>query len=504
MTSPVRVRYAPSPTGIPHVGNIRTALFNWLFARRHGGSFIVRIEDTDQARIVEGATEAILESLAWLGLDWDEGPELGGTGEKGNYGPYVQSKRLAHYQEAAERLVRQGNAYHCSCTPEQLDAMRKAQREQGKPTGYNRTCRNLTDDQRNAQQAQGQKGVIRFAMPLEGETSFEDGIRGPVVFQNALLDDFVILKSDGYPTYHLGHVVDDHLMEISHVLRADEWISSTPRHTLLYQTLGWQAPIYAHLPIILGPDRSKLSKRHGATSVLDYRDQGFLPEAMVNFLSLLGWSYDDHTELMSKEDLIRNFSLERMGKAGAIFNIEKLLWMNGVYIRERIPADQLTDRLVTVLEEDLPPGVPRPISREYVARILPLIRDRLKLLRSGEVAKQHQEGAAELTTFFFIEGLSYPKEDLVQKKMEQSATLQALESSLAALEKLEEFGADSLEAALRSLAEELGVKAGQLFGTLRVACTGRKVSPPLFETMDVLGRDRCIERIRFAIALLKG
>jgi glutamyl-tRNA synthetase len=323
ITLPVRVRYAPSPTGYPHVGNIRTALFNWLFARHYGGSFIVRVEDTDVVRKVEGAVENILDSLRWMGIDWDEGPEVGG-----NYGPYFQSQRLAFYHPVAQQLVEGGYAYPCYCSSQRLEEMRAEQVRRKQPPGYDRRCRNLTQKECAQFEEQGITPVIRFKTPIGGQTKFWDLIRRGVVFKNNTLDDFVLLKSDGYPTYHLANVVDDHVMQISHVLRADEWLSSTPRHVLLYQALGYEPPQFAHLPMILGADRSKLSKRHGSVSILEYRERGYLPEAMANFLALLGWSLDDKTELFSKEELIRHFSLERLSKTAAIFNIDKLYWMN--------------------------------------------------------------------------------------------------------------------------------------------------------------------------------
>ena len=293
---PVRVRYAPSPTGIPHVGNIRTALFDWLFARHSGGAFILRVEDTDQSRFDPGALDAIYASLRWLGLDWDEGPEAGG-----DYGPYVQSERLEHYQKYARQLIEQGNAYECCCSTERLAEIRAERQKRKQPPRYDRHCRDLTDAEREARRAAGDEAVVRFRTPDEGTTSFDDIVRGHVEFENATIDDFVALKSDGFPTAHLAHVVDDHLMEISHVLRGEEWVSSTPRQILLYQALGWEPPQFVHMSVILGPDKGKLSKRHGALSVLDYRDQGYLPEAMFNFLGLIGWSLDDHTVLMSRE-----------------------------------------------------------------------------------------------------------------------------------------------------------------------------------------------------------
>ena len=493
MAPQVRVRYAPSPTGIPHVGNIRTALFNWLFARHTGGSFILRVEDTDQARTVEGAAEAIFESLLWLGLDWDEGPEIEGEGYRGGYGPYRQSLRRELYRKYTEQLVESGDAYVCSCTPERLDEMRRRQREEGLPPGYDRHCRDLTDADRAADVSSGTPQVVRFRVPDGGETGFDDLVRGPVSFQNAVLDDFVIMKSDGFPTYHLANVVDDHLMEISHVLRAEEWLSSTPRHVLLYRALGWEPSAFAHLPMILGPDRSKLSKRHGATSLLEYRDRGFLPEAMVNFLVLLGWSLDDKTELFSREDLVKQFDLARVTKAGAIFNMEKLEWMNGTYLRGLSPQ-ALAERMLPYLESDLPSAVPRPLPRDYAGRIVPLVQDRLRTLHD----------AAPHVEFFFLEDVAPAPKDLVQKGMDPPGAQAALETALPRLEALPSFDAGPLEEVLRPLADELGLKTGHLFGTLRVATTGRTAAPPLFETMEVLGRDRCLDRIRKAIAVLRG
>ncbi|MSQ26392.1 MAG: glutamate--tRNA ligase [Dehalococcoidia bacterium] len=495
MSTAVRVRYAPSPTGIPHVGNIRTALFNWLFARHMGGSFIVRIEDTDQARKVDGAVEAILESLAWLGIDWDEGPERDGCGERGAYGSYFQSRRKEEglYDRYARQLVNGGHAYVCDCTTERLDSMREAQRAAGQPPGYDRRCRNLAAQARAAQAANGSPKVVRFKVPESGDTSFHDLIRDEVSFQNDLLDDFVLLKSDGFPTYHLANVVDDHLMEVTHVMRAEEWLSSTPRHVLLYDAFGWTPPLFAHLPMILGSDRSKLSKRHGATSLLEYRDEGFLPEAMLNFLALLGWSLDDKTEKFTSDELIKHFAIERIGKTGAIFNKEKLEWFNGVYVRQ-MPATGLARRMTPFLEGKggLPADVSRPIDQAYLSRIVPLVQERVKRL----------DEAAELTGFFFSDGIAPQAADLVQKGMDGAATRGALEAALARMEALAAWDAPALEQALRALAGELQVKTGQLFGALRFAATGSKATPPLFDTLAVLGRERVLRRVRRAAQAL--
>jgi len=465
------------------VGNIRTALFNWLFARHHGGSFIVRIEDTDVTRKVKGAVEAILDALRWLGLDWDEGPEVGGE-----YGPYFQSERLELYHEAAERLIAQGDAYHCYCSPQRLEEMRKEQARRKQPPGYDRTCRNLTPEERAEKEAEGIKPVVRFKVPLSGQTQTNDLIRGDVVFENSTIDDFVLLKSDGYPTYHLANVADDHSMKISHVLRAEEWISSLPRHLLLYRALGFEPPLFAHLPMILGTDRSKLSKRHGAVSITEYHQQGYLPETMVNFLALLGWSLDDKTEIMSRDELVENFSLERVSRTAAIFNAEKLGWMNGVYIRS-LSLENFTQRALPFLDKGLPASVKRPLPIDYVRQIMPLIQERARTL--AEVP--------ELTKFFFVDDFDYDADLLIQKKMARESTLYALEVSKQRLEQLDSFDTESLENILRPLAEEMGLKTGQLFGTLRVATTGRTAAPPLFETMAVLGKKCCLKRIEAAL-----
>lgn len=476
--SKVRVRFAPSPTGYPHVGNIRTALFNWLFARHNGGIFILRIEDTDQERKVEGAVDIIIDSLKWLGLDYDEGP-------------YIQSERLDIYRKYAEQLVQEGKAYYCFCSSERLDAMRKQQMANKLPPGYDRHCRDLTPEEVEAERKQGKRPVVRFRMPLTGQTRVTDLIRGEVVFENSLLDDFVLLKSDGYPTYHLANVIDDHFMEISHVMRAEEWLSSTPRHLLLYRAFNWDAPHFAHLPMILGPDKSKLSKRHGATAINEYREMGYLPEAMINFLSLLGWSLDDKTEIMSVEEIIRNFSLERISKTAAIFNMSKLQWMNGIYIR-RLGPDDFASRCLPFLERDLPLEVKRPIDLGYLRSMAPLVQERVKTL--AEVPS--------LVDFFFLDELDYDR-SLILGKLEKEQAVAILQRTIEVLKDLPDWKAETLEATVRPLTEEMGMKAGPFFGVLRVAVTGRTASPPLFQTMEVLGREKCLQRLNVATAKLK-
>ena len=487
MAENVRVRYAPSPTGEPHIGNMHSALFEWLFARRHGGKFIVRIEDTDQERVVPGAVDAILDGLRWLNIDWDEGPSMGGP-----YGPYIQSERLATYQEMAERLIRQGDGYRCYCSRERLNEMRQEQERRVQPTGYDGRCRHLSLAQRQDMEAEGGPCVVRFAMPTSGITRVHDLIHGDVDFGNELIDDFIILKADGFPTYHLASVVDDHLMEISHVLRADEWLPSTPRHLQLYRALGFTAPEFGHLPILLGPDRDKLSKRHGATSVLEYRDRGYLPEAVLNFMALLGWSLDDRTEVMSVEILKENFSLERVSRAPAIFDQEKLLWMNGLYIRE-LTGEDLAERLYPFLERDLAEEL-LPVDRDYLLRIVPLIRERIKLLSD----------AAEMISYFFQQEVDYDPADLVQRGMDQESTVAALRLARDELTAVADFEHQHLEEILRAAGTALGLATRQFFGTLRVAVTGRTATPPLFETMEVVGRERVLSRLGSAVVRLTG
>ena len=512
----VRVRYAPSPTGYPHIGNIRTALFNWLLARHTGGRFILRIEDTDIARRVKGSEDAILHSLRWLGLDWDEGPEVGG-----DYGPYIQSERRDLYQKCAQQLLEGGHAYKCYCSAERLSRMRAEMAERKESMrNYDRHCRDLSPEERSRLESGGISPVIRFKVPLMGQTTFHDLIRGDITFDNSELDDLVLLKSDGYPTYHLANIVDDHFMKITHVMRADEWLSSTPRHVLLYRAFEWEPPLFAHLPMILGVDKSKLSKRHGAVSLIEYSEMGYLPEAMTNFLALLGWALDDKTEIFSKEELVRHFSIERISKNAAVFNKEKLDWMNGVYIRQSISPNpvsvkaevelptvtkELTDQLLAFLERDLPMEVKRPITKEYVQQIAPLIYQRFKKF----------EEAAELCKFFFQTILVYDVDSLLGKKLTKATAVAALEAALQRLneldtdwegtgrdaEKLAE-DASSLETVLRNLAVDLGLKTGELFGLLRVAVTGRTAAPPLFQTMAVLGRERCLRRIEVALGRL--
>ena len=492
MAEGIRVRFAPSPTGDPHVGNIRTALFNWLFARHTQGTFILRIEDTDQMRTAKGALESIFDSLEWLGLDWDEGPRIGGP-----YEPYIQSerKKMGIYQEKAEQLLREGHAYYCYCTPDELAQMRKEQQQQGEPPRYDRRCRNLSQAEH---QARGERPrVVRFKTPLEGELiTVDDIIRGEVTFDPSVLDDFVLLKSDGYPTYHLANVADDNAMQVSHVLRAEEWLSSAPRHLLLYKALGYEPPQFGHLPMILGPDRAKLAKRHGATSLLDYQKDGFLPEAMCNFLALLGWSLDDKTNIIPRDELVRHFSLERVGKSPAIFNLEKLTWMNGVYLRQ-LPAEDMADRLSESLEsyirQNQHPVQVAP-SPEYLRTVVPLVQERLKTLNPREVW--------DLCSFFLEEPPRYEVDPPLPKGMDPGTARTALQATIAAIQPMSHFEAEAIEQVLRPLAEHLQLKTRELFGAIRIAVTGQTAAPPLFDTLAVMGKQRVLARLGHVVATL--
>ena len=486
MTERVRTRFAPSPTGFLHVGSIHSALFAWLFARHNGGVFVLRIEDTDVARKVEGALESIFEDFRWLNMDIDESPEVGGK-----YGPYIQSQRLEKYKEAARQLITMGAAYKCYCSQERLEILRAEQIKRKLSLGYDRHCRNLSEAERAQKEKEGIVPVVRLKTPSEGQTAVHDVILGDVVFKNSTIEDAVLLKSDGYPTYHLANVVDDHDMKISHVIRGEEWMSSTPYHILLYNALGYEIPEFAHLPMLLGKDHSKLGKRHGSTSIQQFRDEGFLPEAMINFMVLLGWSLDDKTEIMSREDMVKHFSLERVSKTAAIFDYDKLKWMNGVYIRG-LSIDDLTGRVFPFLEKDLPPEVKRPIDIDYVRQIVPLIRERIITLKD----------AATYADFFFLDELEYDSAMLVGKKRTAETVLMALKAAEEKLSTMESFSHDLLEDTLRHLADELGIKTSELFNPLRVAATARDAAPPLFETMAVLGKERCLKRIRAALAKL--
>jgi glutamyl-tRNA synthetase len=491
---PVRVRFAPSPTGYFHVGGARTALYNWLFARHHeGGTFILRIEDTDRKRYQEEAEQDLFDSLRWLGLQWDEGPGVGG-----DYGPYYQSQRLELYTKYAGQLLDQGQAYKCFCSPQRLAEVRQQQKAENRPhIGYDRHCRGLTAAQVAEREAEGLQPVVRLKAPLEGQTSFHDVLRGTTTVDNETLEDIVLLKSDGYPTYHLANVVDDHLMEISHIMRGDEWLSTCPIHVILYQAYGWEPPVYAHLPIFLDPGgKGKMSKRKtmgpGGREYLvlvrDFRAAGYLPEALTNFVARIGWSYDDHTELFTRQELVEKFSLAGVNVSPARFDYDKLEWMNGVYIRQA-DADDLAERLLPVYDEA---GLEADL--ETVRQIVPLIQERIKTLRD----------AVPWSGFIFQEVVEPDHKLLVGKKMDVASSLDALQQARALVAEVDPFTPGALEQTLRDLAQALEIKVGPLFGILRGAITGQRVSPPLFETMAIMGRERVLLQMDKGIEVLQG
>lgn len=477
----VRVRFAPSPTGTLHVGGARTALYNYLFARGLGGTFVLRIEDTDAARSTAESVEAIFDSMRWLGLSWDEGPEAGGT-----HGPYFQSERRERYRVHAEALLAAGRAYPCYCTAEELEQRREAQLQRGEAPRYDGRCRGLDAAARAKLKAEGRTAAVRFALPAAAAIAWDDVVRERVEFQSELLDDFVALRSDGLPTYNFACVVDDHEMEISHVIRGDDHISNTPRQLLLYQALGWEPPRFAHVPMILGADGTRLSKRHGATSVGAYRDLGFLPEALVNFLALLGWSFDGQREIFTLQELEQAFKLERVGSNAAIFNNEKLEWMNGQHLRALSEADRVAR--VTAYLAAHGRGLEGK-SPEWRVALVRAIGDRLKTLADAE-----SQGAFALDETIEIDAAAWAE---LLGKADVGPRLSAIAGRIAADA---EFSLASLERETRGLCAELGIKAGELIGVMRVALTGRKVSPGIFDVIWLLGKERAVARLEAAAA----
>ena len=453
---------------------------------------MLRIEDTDTARTVPGAVEAVIEGFKWLGLEIDEGPEVGGA-----YGPYFQTQRRDLYLVYTDQLIAGGHAYRCFCSPERLQQVREEQRSRGEPPRYDRHCRYLTPNDIDTRLKGGQTYTVRLASPTSGKTVVQDALRGKIVFDNASLDDAVLLKSNGYPTYHLANVIDDHLMLISHVLRAEEWIPSAPLHVITYHALGWEPPIFAHVPDVLSSQGGKkLSKRFGAIPLLEYRDRGYLPHAIVNYMALLGWSYDDKANVLSREQLIAAYDLDRVGVAPARYDEERLLWFNGYYIRQ-LSSEELTEAVMPFMERPealggLPDGVARPLDRAYAARVLHLEQERMKTLAD----------APAMTSFFFVASLNYEPQTLIAKNMDATRTLNGLRRSRETLVGVHGWEAAEMEARLRELVAELGLKPVQLFTSLRVAVTGRTVSPPLFETLEVLGRATSMQRLDQAIEAL--
>lgn len=482
----VRVRYAPSPTGSPHVGNVRTAIFNWLLAHHMGGQFITRLEDTDRdpERYKPEYIHDIEDSLRYLGTEPDEWWVTGGP-----TGPYVQSERLELYRTAAEELIAKGAAYRCYCTPERLAEMRAEQQTRGVPSGYDRRCRRLSPEDRVRYDAQGLASTVRLAVPLEGKTTYRDEVYGEITFENKLIDDQVLLKSNGWPTYHLAVVIDDHAMGITHVLRGEDWQPSTPKQILLYQAFGWTPPVWVHLPLIVGSDRKKLSKRHGSTQFTEFQKEGYLPEALLNFMVLLGWSAgEENRELFTKEELVERFSIAGISHSPAVFDYEKLRWMNGHYIRAAAP-DRLRELCLPYLQaEGLIGETPTESESAYLRQFLPLITERMKLLPD----------VASLAEPFLTEPQT-PDEKGRRKWLTGSQATTLLDSARTSFGAIEgELTIETAEAATERVAQTLGLERGPVIHTLRIATSGRTVGPGLFEMLAVLGKERVLSRLERA------
>ena len=520
--SEVRVRYAPSPTGMQHIGGVRTALFNYLFARSQGGKFILRLEDTDRTRYDEKYVQNLYDTMAWLGIDWDEGGSKGG-----DYGPYVQSERFELYKKYAQELVEKGEAYYCFCDAERLERIRKIQTENKLPPGYDRNCRHLTPEEIKANLDAGKPYVIRLKVPLEGETKFHDHLLGDIVWKNEdISPDPVLLKSDGFPTYHLANIVDDHMMKISHVMRAQEWIPSTPLHVQMYRAFGWEHPEFCHLPMVNGSDGKKLSKRHGSTSLNEFRARGYLPQAIVNYVALLGCSYEEGKDMYTLEELGKAFRLEHLNKAPAVFDYKKLEWYNGQYIRAlsdeelykwTLPFITGTgDALLEINPENPQPkpnvgpefsgvalgedGKPYCVDKSMnmssddvvssLMQLMPLIKERLKFLTD----------AAEMVHFLFTEPAVPAKENIIPKKLDEAKTKEVLEDAKAFVDVVFEKGHDDAEAFAKSEAERMGIKLGDFMMPIRLAVTGSRISPPLIGSIQILGKEKSLARIERTLA----
>jgi glutamyl-tRNA synthetase len=495
-SSAPRVRIAPSPTGPLHIGTARTALFNYLYARHTGGTFILRLEDTDQARGSLAYEKDILDGLHWLGLAWDEGPEVAGEAARGPHAPYRQMERLPSYAEAAQRLLAGDQAYPCYCTPDQLDADRKAQEIAHEPPRYVGRCASLTPDERAAREAEGRQGALRFRVGT-GVVAFDDIVRGHVEIDVSNLGgDFVIVRADGSPLYNFTVVVDDAAMEISHVVRGEDHLSNTPKQILMFRALGYAEPRFAHLPLILNPDRSKMSKRKSQTALSDYIAEGFIREALVNYLALLGWATGTEEEVLSLDEIVERFELEAVHKGGAVFDRERLEWLNGQWIR-RLDADELVERLRPFVEAELRAGrIDRMPADDELRALLPVVQERLPTL--GAIG--------DLAGFLWVDEVAVDPVALVPKRWDAATARDGLAAARATIETVGEvtFEADELEPPLRALAETRGWKAGDLFMAIRVAVTGRTATPPLFDTLVALGRDRTLERLDRALEVLEA
>ena len=489
--APVRVRFAPSPTGHMHLGSARTALYDYLIARKTGGQFVLRIEDTDFKRYTQGAEEELINGLRWLGLDFDEGPDIGGP-----YGPYRQSERKEIYQQHAERLIEKGNAYYCFCSPERLSRMREEQQKRKEPPHYDGTCRNISLEEARRRIAAGEKHVVRFKTPKDGSTTVKDLLRGDITVENRTLDDYILVKSDGWALYHLAAMVDDNLMKITHVIRGSEWLPSLPLHALICRAFGWEEPVWVHLSIFLKPSgKGKMSKREStdflkdghSIFVKDLQDLGYTPEGVVNWVSLMGWSYDDHTEFFSLEDLVEKFSLEHLNPSPAAINFSKLDHFNGLHIRN-FSDSEFSARITPYFEKA---GL--DVDREKLIKIAPILKERVTTL----------DDAVEMAGFFFSEAVVVQKDELIGKGLSPEQTKRILEDSFTILSSVEDMEPGITEPPMRDYVKKTGLSAGQVFGVLRVAVTGQKVSPPLFESMEIIGRDIVLDRIKNASDLLK-
>ncbi len=465
----VRVRIAPSPTGDPHVGTAYVALFNYVFAKKHGGDFLVRIEDTDQVRAKSSSEAMIIKSLKWLGLDWTEGPDKGGA-----CGPYRQSERTAIYREHTDILLKSGHAYRCFCSSERLDAVRAKQRAAGITTAYDRHCRDLSPSDVETLIRSSTPYVIRLKMPIAGTTTFIDEIRGPVEIENSRMDDQVLLKSDGYPTYHLANVVDDHLMKVSHVIRAEEWINSTPKHVILYEAFGWERPKFAHLPLLRNADKSKISKRKNPVALTYYQRAGILPEALMNFLANMGWSFGSDVEFFSIADMIPKFEFKDIHLGGPVFDTVKLTWMNQHYMHKL--SD---DRFVNYVREEI-------FSDAYLRSLKPFVLERMSRF----------EQFVDNNSFFFNGTLNYDLSEVIPKGKTSSDVVQMLSGMVEKLDDLYEWDHERLKSVIESYKDEIGWKPKDVFMTLRLVVTGRKDSPPLFESLELVGREMVRFRIR--------
>jgi glutamyl-tRNA synthetase len=494
----VRNRYAPSPTGLQHIGGVRTALFNYLFARSRGGKFILRLEDTDQTRSDPAYVRNLYDTFQWLGFHWDEGPDIGGPSA-----PYVQSQRGELYKKYAGELVNAGNAYYCFCTPERIEEIRKRREaDHSSETGYDRLCRSIAPDEAARRAAAGEAHTIRLKIPLGKTTRFTDRLLGDIEWKNDDVNpDPVLLKSDGFPTYHLANVVDDHLMEITHVMRAQEWLPSTPLHVIMYRAFGWNPPEFCHLPMVMGQDGKKLSKRHGATSIDEFRQQGYLSEALINYIALLGASYEEGKDIYTLRELQERFDPEKLNKAPAIFDFKKLEWYNGQYIRMKSDEELADLCLPWAVEARLfgagreGPNAPTPEQRRLFVAAMPLIKERLVFLH---------EAPAKITYLFSEPALLSP-EEFIPKKCDIDQTIELLRLSRGYVQAMAEAADDAAaETLIKEAAEKNAVKPGDMMMPLRVAITGARVSPPLFGSLRLLGSQRSIERVDRALKLLEN